>query len=72
MIKVRKICNTRPKAKGDTTTIDPRIPAMLGRSTSGFHRPGSGIGGVVAGKEVVVVVSVVEVVVVVVVVVVVE
>ena len=21
-------------------TIDPRIPAMLGRSTSGFHRPG--------------------------------
>ena len=21
-------------------TIDPRIPAMPGRSTSGFHRPG--------------------------------
>ena len=29
-------------------TIDPRIPTMLGRSTSGFHQPGrrGGDGGV--------------------------
>ena len=32
-------------------TIDPRIPTMLGRSTSGFHQPGGrgleegGLGG---------------------------
>ena len=25
-------------------TIDPYIPTMPGRSTSGFHQPGGGIG----------------------------
>ena len=38
-------------------TIDPRIPSMPGRSTSGFHRPGrhryipsgGGGGGVIVG-----------------------
>ena len=25
--------------------IDPRIPTMPGRNTSGFHRPDTGVGG---------------------------
>ena len=25
-------------------TVDPRVPTMLRRSTSGFHRPGTGEG----------------------------
>ena len=29
--------------------IDPRIPTMPGRSTSGFHRPGRGVSCVVGG-----------------------
>ena len=30
-------------------TIDPRILGILGRGTSGFHRPGGGGGGGVSG-----------------------
>ena len=34
-------CTHRMYGGRSRMTIDPRIPTMLGRSTSGFHRPGS-------------------------------